>query len=56
MAIKNMITLVLVLGYCISPTDSYKVLVTGDAGGGSHYYILERIAKALAERATVMLR
>ncbi len=50
MAIKNMITLVLVFGYCISLTDSYKVLVTGDAGGGSHYYILERIAKTLAER------
>ncbi|XP_072049034.1 UDP-glucuronosyltransferase 2A1-like [Amphiura filiformis] len=36
--------------YCATSTVCYKILVVGGPGVGSHYYIVERIAKALAQR------
>ncbi|XP_072048332.1 UDP-glucuronosyltransferase 2C1-like [Amphiura filiformis] len=36
--------------YCVTATVSYKILVAGGGGVGSHYYIVERVAKALAQR------
>ncbi|XP_072046202.1 UDP-glucuronosyltransferase 2B10-like [Amphiura filiformis] len=50
MILKRLHILAQLLLYCTTSVVSYKILVAGDAGGGSHYYILERIAKALAQR------
>ncbi|XP_072042635.1 UDP-glucuronosyltransferase 2B10-like [Amphiura filiformis] len=50
MILQRLYTLAQLLLCCTTSVVSYKILVAGDAGGGSHYYILERIAKALAQR------
>ncbi|XP_072049032.1 UDP-glucuronosyltransferase 2B18-like [Amphiura filiformis] len=36
--------------YCVTSIACFKILVFGGVGGGSHYHIVERIAKALAQR------
>ncbi|XP_072042634.1 UDP-glucuronosyltransferase 2B10-like [Amphiura filiformis] len=50
MILQGLYILAQLLLYFTTPVNSYKILVAGDEGGGSHYYILERIAKALSQR------
>ena len=48
--LTNLCITAILLCYFAKYSISSKILVHGDSGGGSHYFLLERIAEALAQR------